>query len=69
MVRRKATLTHKQKIKVLLIEIDYHLMCLFDAMKEENKRAALAEKRILLDKQQRLEALGYYDSSSEERGI
>jgi hypothetical protein len=69
MVRKKTTLTPKQKIKVLLIEMDYHLICLFDAMGAEDKKAATSEKRILRMLHKELEALGYFESTSEVEGI
>jgi hypothetical protein len=67
--RKKTTLTPKQKIKVLLIELDYHLVCLFDAMGADDKKAATSEKRILRTLRKELEVLGYFEPASEEQGI
>jgi hypothetical protein len=69
MTRKKVTLTQDQKIKVLLIEMDYHLMGLFDAMGAKDTRAVTSEKRLLRQIHGQLEELGYFPSPSEAEGI
>ena len=61
-MRKKVNFTKQQKIKVLLIEVDYHLIGLFDAMGAKNARAINAEKRKLRELYQQLDTLDYWTS-------
>lgn len=61
-MRKKVQLTTKQKTKVLLLEVDYHLMSLFDAIGAKNKRAITSEKRRLRELHSQLEELDYWTS-------
>lgn len=52
--------TQRDKINILLLETDYHLMSLHDAMEAGDTKIIAVEKRRLKEIRMQLVALGHY---------